>query len=141
MSVTRQSLDELMHRIPFNEALGMRVVKASAGKVTLACKFREDLRNVAGMLHGGVTASLADAAVRFAIALKHGVERRCTTVELKINYFVPIAHGSVRAEAKLIRDGSKICVGEVKLYDYHKKLAGAALVTYMILPSESAVRR
>lgn len=141
MNVSRKDLEELMRRIPFNEALGMRVLKASAGKVTLVCRFREDLRNVAGMLHGGVTASLADAAVRFAIAAKHGVERRCATVELKINYFVPVSHGSVRAEAKLIRDGSKICVGEVKLYDDHKKLAGAALVTYILLPPEAAVRR
>jgi uncharacterized protein (TIGR00369 family) len=135
MKSARTELEELMRTIPFNEALGMKVVECGKESVTLSCRLREDLRNVAGVLHGGVTASVADAAVRFAIAYKHGRQRKATTVELKVNYFLPISHGNLFAEARLIRDGAKICVGEVKLYDDQKRLAGAALITYMLLPA------
>ena len=121
--------------MPFNNLLGMRVARTHRDGVTIECSLRDDLRNLAGVLHGGVTATLADAAV--GIALHHHFKglRPSTTVELKINYFRPIDSGKVIARARLIRIGSSICVGRVDIFDSKKRLAGAALVTYMLLPS------
>ncbi|MBI1789246.1 MAG: PaaI family thioesterase [Acidobacteria bacterium] len=131
----RQTLNELIARMPFNRLLGLRVARTHRDGITIECTLREELHNMAGVLHGGVTATLADAAVGMAIHHHFKGVRRATTVEMKINYFLPIDHGKVRARAHLIRTGSTLCVGRVDIFDARKRLAGAALVTYMLLPN------
>jgi len=81
-----------------------------------------------------VTATLADAAVGIAIGHHYGGRREATTVELKVNYFLPVTGGKLTARARLIHTGNTLCVGRVDLLDENRRLAGAALVTYMLLP-------
>ena len=125
--------------MPFNAHLGLEVASVHRDGVTLLCPFREELRNVAGVLHGGVTATLADAAVGIALLRHFGGRRQATTIELKVNYFRPVA-GQLHARARLIRVGATIAVGRVDLWDDRRRLAGAALVTYMLLPEPERPR-
>jgi acyl-CoA thioesterase len=124
----------MIDHMPFNKSLGIRVTRIHKDGVTIECALRDDLRNLAGVLHGGVTATLCDVAVGIAITSHFHGARRATTVELKLNYFLPIENGKVSARARLLRVGKNLCVGEVRVHDAHKRLAGAALVTYMLLP-------
>ena len=94
---------------------------------------RDELKNIAGMLHGGVAATLADAAVGIALAHHFDGRRPCTTTDLKINYLRPISHGKVVARSHLVRIGKKLCVGRVDLLDAQSKLAAVAIVTYLLL--------
>lgn len=94
---------------------------------------RDQLRNVAGAMHGGVAASLADAAVGIALASHFGGRRPCTTADLKVNYLRPIMDGKLVARSHLIRIGKTLCVGRVDLKDAQGKLAAVAIVTYMLL--------
>jgi uncharacterized protein (TIGR00369 family) len=94
---------------------------------------RDELTNSAGVAHGGVAATLADAAVGIALQRHFGGNRPITTVEMKINYFLPAVKGRIYARARLIRLGSTLCVGSVDLTDSHNKQLGTALVTYMLL--------
>lgn len=128
-----QDLKDLTRRIPFNRLVGIRVVRRHRDGVTLECAVRDDLRNWAGVLHGGVTAAIADVAVGVAITNHFHRKRRATTTELKINYFLPIRDGKITARSHLIRIGSTLVVGRVDLFDSEKRLAGAALVSYMLL--------
>ncbi len=94
---------------------------------------RDDLKNSAGVMHGGVAATVADAAVGIALANHFGGLRPFTTTDLKINYLRPIAHGKIVARSHLVRIGKTLCVGRVDLSDGHDKLAAVAIVTYMLL--------
>src|SRR5262245_10814708 len=58
--------------IPFNSLLGIEISRAHADGVTLRCRIKKELTNSQGALHGGVTASLADAAVGVAIHHRFG---------------------------------------------------------------------
>ena len=119
-------------RMPFNMKLGIRVTRVHNDGVTIELPMQEDLKNTGGVLHGGVTATMADAAVGLAIARHFGGTKHCTTVELKVNYFLPVT-GKLVARARLLRVGKTLCVGSVDMFDSARKLAGAAIVTYMIL--------
>jgi uncharacterized protein (TIGR00369 family) len=101
--------------------------------LTVECAVRPDLLNGARVVHGGVTATMADAAVGIALNRHFGGKRPITTVELKINYFRPVAEGKIFARAYLVRVGSSICVGRADLRDGQKNLIATALVTYMLL--------
>jgi uncharacterized protein (TIGR00369 family) len=124
----------MLPRMPFNHLLGIRLTRVHADGLTIECTVRPDLLNGARVLHGGVTATLADAAVGIALTRHFGGSRPLTTVELKINYFRPVQEGKVFARAHLVRVGSTICVGRADLSDTNGNLIGTALVTYMLLP-------
>ncbi len=112
----------------------MHVTRLHRDGVTVECAVRPDLLNSASVLHGGVAASLADAAVGIALNRHFGGRRPVTTVELKINYYRPVSSGKLYARAYLVRIGSSICVGRVELTDSDRNAVGSALVTYMLLP-------
>jgi uncharacterized protein (TIGR00369 family) len=82
---------------------------------------------------------MADAAVGGAIQRHFGRGRRITTVELKINYFLPVTEGRIFARSHLLRIGSTLCVGNVDLTDEDGRSIGTAIVTYMFV-NPSAVR-
>jgi uncharacterized protein (TIGR00369 family) len=127
---------EFMAKVPFNLLLGIEVHRANADGVTLSCKLRDNLMNPAAVLHGGVTATLADVAVAAAIHHRFGGTRPITTVELKINYFRPVSEGTVYARATLLRVGATLCVGRVDLTDDQKRPIGVAIVTYIFLDGQ-----
>lgn len=119
--------------IPFNSMLGVQISRAHADGVTLYVKVKPELLNSNAVLHGGVSASLADAAVGVAIQHRFGGRRSISTVELKVNYFRPVSEGTLFARAHLVRVGSTLCIGRVDLTDDQKNLVGIAIVTYILL--------
>jgi len=131
--LTIEELRGIVHRMPFNRVLGLRVTRLHADGVTIECAVRDELRNIAGLLHGGVTATMADAAVGIALARHFRGQRPATTVEMKISYLRPIADGKARARARLLRIGTNLCVGRVDVTGAGRELAATALVTYMLL--------
>lgn len=119
----------------FNSVLGIRLHETHDDGVTISCKVKPKLLNLAGVLHGGVSATLADAAVGIATT-RHYKGSPITTVEMKINYFRPVPLAStVYARARLLRTGSTLSVGEVELRDSDGHLCGIAIVTYILLES------
>ena len=132
-SVTIHSLRAVVENMPFNKLIGLRIMRTHSDGVTVGCPMRDDLKNSAGVMHGGVAATVADAAVGIALANHFGGLRSFTTTDLKINYLRPIAHGKVVARSRLVRIGKTLCVGRVDLSDGQGKLAAVAIVTYMLL--------
>jgi uncharacterized protein (TIGR00369 family) len=126
-------LREVIAKMPFNNLIGIKLTRVHPDGVTIQCTLKPEIMNGAGMLHGGVTATLADSAVGIAIMRHFNGQRKITTVELKVNYFRPILAGKVTAQARLRRIGNHLCVGQVDIFDSKKNLAGIAIVTYMLL--------
>ncbi len=125
----------MLPQMAFNSVLGIRLHETHDDGVTICCKVKAKLLNLAGVLHGGVSATLADAAVGIATT-RHYKGRPITTVEMKINYFRPVPLAStIYARARLLRTGSTLSVGEVELRDGDGNLCGIAIVTYILLES------
>lgn len=132
--LTAPQVREVLAKIHFAGLLGVRLSALHRDGLTLECPIRKELLNSAGVLHGGVSATLADAAVGVALHYLLGSHRPITTVEMKTNYFRPVASGRIFARAHMLRMGATLCVGRVDITDGEKKLVGAGMVTYMILP-------
>jgi acyl-CoA thioesterase len=115
----------------FNELLGLRITRRHKDGLTLTLPLRPELLNMSGVLHGGVTATLADAAA--GLALTEITRRRCTTVELKINFLLPVTGRRVSARSRFLRVGRRLAVSSVDVRDQDKRLAASALVTYAFL--------
>ena len=136
-----QEMQEFTKHMPFNTHLGIEVIKVHSDGLTIALNLRDEFRNVAQVLHGGVTASMADAAVGLALVRHFAGTLMVSTIELKVNYFRPVWGKKVTARARLVRIGKQICVGSVDIHDDKNKHAGVALVTYMVLgPRELPIK-
>jgi len=133
-----QEIRALLTRHAFNHLLGFELVRMHRDGVTIQCRVRPELLNSAGSLHGGVAASIADAAVGTALHYRFGGSRRFTTIELKVNYFRPVTEGWLLARSRLVRVGSTICVGQVDMADDQRRSVGVAIVTYMMLDAPKA---
>jgi acyl-CoA thioesterase len=117
----------------FNELLGLEITGRHDDGVTIECPVRPDLMNGMGVLHGGVTATVADAAMGIGLSHVLGKDRAITTVEMKINYMHPVISGKVVARSYVLRIGTTLSTGRVDLFDAEGTPVGVALLTYMLL--------
>src|ERR1700675_2481770 len=104
--MTLRQLRDSLTSVRFNTLLRIGLHRGHRDGITIDCTLRDDLRNDAGVAPGGIAAAMADAAVGGAIQRHFGGERRITTVELKINYFLPVTEGRIFARPHLLRIGS-----------------------------------
>jgi acyl-CoA thioesterase len=120
----------------FEQTLALRVVRKHRDGVTVHFSLRDGYLNSNGVLHGGVTAAIADEAAWHALIHAHQAHREMTTTELKVNYLRPMGGKKVRARAYVLRAGQKLGVTRVDLFDAQRKLSAVAIVTYMVLPTK-----
>jgi acyl-CoA thioesterase len=130
--LTKQALNEVILRMPFNRLLDFRVSRVYKDGLTLELEFGETMTNVLGTLHGGVTATLVDASIGMAVIGSQG-GRPATTVELSVNYLRPHSSGKVRARARLLKVGRTLAFGVAEVKDEHGHLIASGSATYMLL--------
>lgn len=72
--------------------------------------------NSAGILHGGVTASLFDVALG-VLCRYYSSSDICPTVHLDVNYLLPIpTNTALCVETHLLRNGNPLCTAEGFIY-------------------------
>lgn len=127
-----ESLRKEISRIPFPSLLGNRIDRLRPGFAQVSVKYRKNLTQGYGFVHGGVLASLADTAAAFATRTLINPEDKLVTLELKINYINP-AQTDLKALARVIHKGRRTVVIDVEVKDKKGILCAKALVTYVIL--------
>lgn len=116
----------------FNQHLGMKLRDVKKGYSRLELETKTNLCQPAGVMHGGASFGLADAAVAMALVAMYGQGKMLLTIEMKINYLEAIPLGSmVTAEAYILRASRSSAYAEVDIWAAGK-LAGRANTTYMI---------
>jgi uncharacterized protein (TIGR00369 family) len=87
-------------------------------------------RQLHDVVHGGVLAALADtaAAVAAYTSVPEGTE--IVTIEMKINYLLPVPKGRIRAEAEVLRVGRNFVVTECDIRNDKRALVAKALLTF-----------
>jgi uncharacterized protein (TIGR00369 family) len=119
--------------MPFENHLKLYVAERHADGVTIHFPLAPEFINSQGVLHGGITATIADEAAWHAIENHFGKPTNCTTTELKVNYLRPIMGEKVIARAYLVRAGKTLCVSRIDIFDDTGNLAAISIVTYMLL--------
>jgi len=87
------------------------------------------------MVHGGVCASLVDAAAFWAVYPQMSEDIGLTTVEIKLNYLAPVSEGRLIGRGKSIKVGKTICLSEASIEDDKGNLVAHGTSTMMVLDS------
>jgi uncharacterized protein (TIGR00369 family) len=91
---------------------------------------------VAGSVHGGVLAALADIATLAAMTTVFTPDERAAgTAELSISYLRPALGAHVAAEARVLKKGRTLAVIDVDLKDADDRLVAKARVSYALRPA------
>ena len=131
------SLRALVADAPFYRWSGMTIADAEDGSVTLALELADHHLNIQGLAHGGVIATLADAAMGLSLrsALEPG--RRHVSVEIGVHYLRPVTRGRVRAIGRAVRIGREIAYAQADVVDGNDRLLARADGTYSVTRERS----
>ncbi|MFC4769713.1 PaaI family thioesterase [Effusibacillus consociatus] len=115
----------------FNHYLGIEIERIDDEGCRATLKIRPEFYNsIDGVVHGGVTGTLADVAMGHAAAPHINGVQQSVTVESKVSYLSPAKGDLLIAESKVVKRGSKIIVMEARITTGEGKLVAVALGTY-----------
>lgn len=125
---------------PIGELLNFQLIEAEQGKAAFKIEPAEYHYNPGNVVHGGIAATVLDAAMACAIHSLLPPKHFCTTIELKINYLRPIVvqTGLLRGEGEVIHFGGRTAVVQGKLLDKDGKLYAYSSATFMILQTANS---
>lgn len=109
----RAILDE---RLPFAEMMGLVVDYFAADHVRLRAVYSERFLRPGGTIAGPVMMGLADAALYALVLSRIGPVELAVTTSLSINFLRKPTPADVIADARMLKLGKRLAVGEVTLF-------------------------
>jgi uncharacterized protein (TIGR00369 family) len=123
----------IVNPCPYFTLLSIEIKDLGWGESYLEIPVQEKHLQPFGMVHGGVFASLVDAAAFWAVYTQVPEDIGMTTVELKLNYLAPLTTGRMIAKGRSIRVGKTLCLGEASINNEEGLLLVHGTSTMMLL--------
>lgn len=126
----REQAANVLHNLPFAKLMGMRLIELDLDRAVLKIDMRDDLRHPGGILHGGVTATLIDTAMAFAVRTRVPRNEPTATIDLTVHYLRPHIDGTFTCTAKVVRAGKRIFTVSADVHNEKGDLIATAISTY-----------
>ena len=120
---------------PYFRLLSMKIKSLAWGTSYLEILLEKKHLQPFGMAHGGVYASLIDAASFWAVYTQIEANSELTTVDLKVNYLAPASEGRFAARGRSLKVGERLCLGEALIENETGRLLAHGTSTMMIVDS------
>ncbi|ABB14213.1 MULTISPECIES: PaaI family thioesterase [Carboxydothermus] len=123
---------KLLRDDTFWSFMGMEPVKVTPQEAELKISLKPHHFQTFGVVHGGVFASIIDAAVGAMVVAQMTEGQKTATIELKVNYLKPGLGGDIVARARRVSTGNRVVVGEVEVYNDKQELLAIGIATYLV---------
>lgn len=110
----RELLMAFFRQFPFFQHFGMELVDVAPGRSVIRVPFRDDLLQPAGVMHGGVIATMTDTGMAHSILLTDMYRElrsrggSIVSVDLRVKYLRPVSSGVITAVSTAPKIGSRI---------------------------------
>lgn len=118
----------------FFQLISMRIENLSWGKSELTISAGEKHLQPYGIVHGGICASIVDAACFWAVFTQLDEDNGLTTVDVRLNYLAPVVSGTLFGKGECIRLGKTIGLGQAGIYNEKGDMVAYGTSTVMTLP-------
>jgi len=120
----------------FPSLLGVQIAELRTDYCRMDLAWRSELTQPAGVVHGGVIATLIDTVVVPAIGSGYDDPVRFATVDMHVQYLAAVANTDMVAEGWVVKRGRStvFCEAEVTSAD---RLVARGLLTYAVSPSST----
>jgi uncharacterized protein (TIGR00369 family) len=118
-ALSAQEIEALLHKeFPqaFFEGSGLSIERVGYGDIRVRRAFHEDHIRPGGTISGPTMMELADFAMYVAVFSAVGPQPLAVTTNLNINFLRKPAQADLIAEARLMKIGKRLAVGEVNIY-------------------------
>jgi uncharacterized protein (TIGR00369 family) len=118
---------------PLGALLGAHAMEVAPDRVRVALPYRREITTVGDLVHGGAISALIDVAATAAFWTGADLTRnpRGTTIGFTVNFLAPARAQDLVAEARVVRRGRSVSVGEVIVTAAGSEVA-RAMVTYKL---------
>jgi uncharacterized protein (TIGR00369 family) len=136
LDVLRATLESGRPLAPMLQTMDAQLTEVTEGRAVFTSTPSEYHYNPAGVVHGGMAATLLDSAMGIAVLSSLPAGTIFTTLELKVNFLraMTTTTGEVRAEGNVVHLGRTTAVVEARLTDATGKLLATASSTCLIMP-------
>jgi len=131
-----EAIKRVVNTSPYFSLISMEIKDLEPGHTRLEVILEEKHLHPFAMVHGGVFASLVDAAAYWALYTEVDEGNWMTTVEMKLNFLAPARAGKLVTEGRRIKLGRTLGLGEARVEDEEGKLLAYGVGTFMILPGQ-----
>jgi 1,4-dihydroxy-2-naphthoyl-CoA hydrolase len=125
----------------FDRLYGLELLDYSDTEVTAQVEVRDELKQPAGLVHGGVYASIAESMASLATALAV-MEEGSTAMGLSNNtsFLRPVTEGTVHAKATRVHRGRTTWVWDVRFADDADRTCAITRMTIAVRPLPDGVQ-
>jgi len=108
--------------------------------------YRPDLTQPAGIMHGGVIATLIDTGIAHALLVTDRFQElreqngALVSIDLRVKYLRPVSEGTIECEAKVVRLGRTILHAEALVTDDKGREVARGDATYLAVPGKQLER-
>ncbi|MFT8929734.1 MAG: PaaI family thioesterase [Sporolactobacillus sp.] len=116
------------------QILGFHVNQIEKDKAIISMPIHDSLSNGRNMVHGGIIAALADAAMGILAAAVTGDEKSAVTAQLSISYIATGRGKFLEARVEAVHIGRRSLVIDCVIVNDAEKLIAKAEATFFIVP-------
>jgi uncharacterized protein (TIGR00369 family) len=130
---------ELPHRAAhgFDALYGLEIVSADAETVRGVVSVRDELKQPAGLVHGGVYASIAESLASVGTLFQvHADGKVAMGLANNTSFMRPITGGTIHAEAIVLHRGRTTWVWDVRICDDEGRLCAITRMTVAVRQAE-----
>jgi len=131
-------LSSFASRPSVNDVLGIETVLVTPDKVIMRVEVGPKVHQPYGILHGGVSALLAEGAASIGGAVSVGPHQIVVGTELNCSHLRPMSDGVLTATALPVRKGRNVHVWSIELTDEEGRLICVARCTLQVLAAPPA---
>jgi len=119
----------------FDLLYGLQLLDYTADELRAQVAVREELKQPAGLLHGGVYAAVAESLASLATALGvAGEGKTAMGLSNSTSFLRPITQGTVHAHAARLHRGRTTWVWDVRFSDDAERLCAVTRMTIAVRP-------
>lgn len=134
LKITIDEFNEIADaRLPFATLMGLKLESVTGEGVRMRAVYSEDFLRPGGTVSGPVMMTLADAAMYALVLSRIGPVELAVTTNLSINFLRKPKPADLIADARMLKLGKRLAIGEVSLYsEGDERIVAHTTATYSI---------